>query len=144
MVRYKKLTATATTPTRGSKYAAGLDLYADISEEIIIYPGTREKIGTGIAMQIPNGYSGYIFPRSGKADKEGIRLSNCVGVIDSDYRGEIKVSLTCDDKDPQKVKPQERIGQIVILKHEMEGLEEVEELDDTERGEGGFGSSGQF
>lgn len=144
MVRIKKLTETAKLPTRGTQFAAGADLYADISEEIILFPGERVKVPTGLAMQIPTGLAGFIFPRSGLACNSGIRLSNCVGVIDSDYRGEVMVSLTCDDKDPQRIQPHERIGQIVFIHYEPEEFEEVDRLDETARGEGGFGSTGQF
>lgn len=144
MIRLKRLSETAQVPTRGSRDAAGLDLYADIQEEVIIYPGERVPISTGWAMQIPYGCAGYIFARSGKACKQGVRPSNCVGVIDPDYRGEVIVNLTCDDKDPQKVQPGERIAQLIILHHEMMPVEEVEQLDPTDRDNGGFGSSGQF
>jgi len=144
MLKLKRLSETAQIPTRGSRNAAGLDLYADIQEEVIIYPNERIAIPTGWAMQIPDDYSGYIFARSGKATKQGVRPSNCVGVIDSDYRGEVIVNLTCDDKDPQKVAPGERIAQLVILHHERFPLEVVEELDTTDRNTGGFGSSGEF
>lgn len=144
MVKIKKLTNTAKIPTRGTPFAAGADLYADIPEEVIIFPGERVKIHTGLAMQIQPGLAGFIFPRSGLACNSGIRLSNCVGVIDSDYRGEVMVSLTCDDKDPQRIQPGERIGQIVFIHYEPEQFEEVDKLDETIRGEGGFGSTGQF
>lgn len=144
MIRLKRLSETAQIPTRGTRDAAGLDLYADIKEEVIIHPGERVPISTGWAMQIPYGCAGYIFARSGKACKQGVRPSNCVGVIDPDYRGEVIVNLTCDDNDPQKVAPGERIAQLIVLHHEMMPVEEVDHLDPTERGDGGFGSTGQL
>ena len=144
MIRVKRLTDTAKLPTRATEFAAGADLYADTQEEIIIHPGERTAIHTGLAMQIPYGFAGYIFARSGLACKQGIRPSNCVGVIDADYRGEIIVNLTCDDNEPQKIQPGERVAQLIILHHEPMPFEEVDHLDPTKRGDGGFGSTGQF
>lgn len=144
MVRVKRLTETAKLPTRANEYAAGADLYADTHEEIIVHPGERVAIPTGIAMQIPYGCGGFIFARSGLATRLGIRPSNCVGVIDPDYRGEVIVNLTCDDNEPQKIQPGERVAQLVILHFEPMPYVEDDHLDPTERGDGGFGSTGQF
>ena len=142
-VKIKKLTETATTPTRGTEYSAGYDLYADITQkEYIILGGDTQIIGTGIAIEIPEGYFGAIFARSGLASKKGLRPANCVGIIDSDYRGEIKVSLHNDSPYLQKITPQERIAQLIILPYPEVEFEVVEELTGTDRGEGGFGSTG--
>lgn len=143
-IEVKKLRDTAKLPTKGSAKAAGADIYADIDKEILIHPHTREPIGTGLAIAVPEGYAAFLFARSGKATKEGVRPSNCVGVIDSDYRGEVIANLTCDDLDPKYVKPGERIAQLVILPVPETEYEEVDQLDSTERGDGGFGSTGQF
>lgn len=141
-MRIKLLTNTAKVPTRGSEYAAGYDLYADIPSEIWIFENEREMIGTGIAVEIPEGYFGALFARSGLATKKGLRPANCVGVIDSDYRGEIKVALFNDSSTPRSIAPQERIAQLVILPYAKVDLEVVDDLTDTTRGEGGFGSTG--
>ena len=110
--------------------------------EDVFVPGTTMKIGTGIAAEIPEGYFGAVFARSGLATKKGLRPANCVGVIDSDYRGEIIVALHNDSKEPQTIQAYERIAQIVILPYLDVSFEIVDELSDTERGEGGFGSTG--
>ena len=143
-IKIKKLYKDAITPTRGSEEAAGYDLYACLGgfEECEISPNTTMKIGTGIAAEIPNGYFGAVFARSGLATKKGLRPANCVGVVDSDYRGEIMVALHNDDKEPQTIQAYERIAQLVILPYLNVSFTEVNELSDTERGEGGFGSTG--
>ena len=143
-IKIKKLYKDAITPTRGSEEAAGYDLYACLGgfEECKISPNTTMKIGTGIAAEIPNGYFGAVFARSGLATKKGLRPANCVGVVDSDYRGEIMVALHNDDKEPQTIQAYERIAQLVILPYLNVSFTEVNELSDTERGEGGFGSTG--
>lgn len=142
-VVYKKLNEMAITPTRGSKSAAGWDLYAAIPAAILIKPHTTEKIGTGIALELPDETFGAIFARSGLATKQGLRPSNCVGVIDSDYRGECIVALHNDTDEDQLVEPGERIAQLVVLPYMSIELAEGN-LSDTERGIGGFGSSGKF
>lgn len=142
-INIKRLTATATLPTRGSEYAAGYDLYADIQEELQILPHTTAKIGTGLAMEIPEGYFGAVFARSGLAAKEGIRPANCVGVCDSDYRGEYIVALHNDSEETRVVTPQERIAQLVVMPFLSAEFEEVEDLNETQRGAGGFGSTGK-
>ncbi len=141
-INIKKLTATAITPSRGSEYAAGYDLYADVQEELVIKPHTTAKVGTGLAMEIPAGYFGGIFARSGLATKEGLRPANCVGVVDADYRGEIIVALHNDSDEDRTIVPQERIAQIVILPYLGVTFNEVSELSETVRGAGGFGSTG--
>jgi len=141
-INIKKLTDTATLPSRGSEYAAGYDLYADVQEKLVIKPHTTVKVGTGLAMEIPAGYFGGIFARSGLATKEGLRPANCVGVVDADYRGEIIVALHNDSDEVRTIVPQERIAQIVILPFLGVTFNEVSELSETVRGAGGFGSTG--
>jgi dUTP pyrophosphatase len=143
-MKIKKLNAQATIPTRGSEEAAGWDLYACLEkDEELIMPKASAMIGTGIAVAIPDGYFGGLYARSGLACKQGLRPANCVGVIDSDYRGEIKVCLQNDSDNWQKVINGERIAQLIIQPYENVSMEEVDELDDTERGEGGFGHTGK-
>ena len=141
-VLIKKLTETATIPLLGSKYAAGVDLYADIQQEIWIPPHETVKIGTGLSFELPEGTFGAIFARSGLATKQGLRPANCVGVCDSDYRGEYIVALHNDSNIPQCVAPGSRIAQLVFLPYLPLNLVEVDDLSDTERGECGFGSTG--
>lgn len=142
-MRIKFLNDRAKMPTSGSQYAAGYDLYAAIKEPVTIYPGTCEKIGTGLAMEIPTGYFGAIFARSGLATKQGLRPANCVGVVDSDYRGEVIVALHNDSNEARQVQPDERIAQLVLIPYGVvEKFEVVDDLEDTDRGAGGFGSTG--
>lgn len=141
-IKIKRLTKTAKIPTRGSDYAAGYDLYADIQEPITISPHTTEKIGTGLAMAIPEGFFGAILPRSGLATKKGLRPANTPGCCDSDYRGEYIVAVHNDTNLEQTIEPGERIAQLVILSFMTAQFDEVEELSETDRGEGGFGSTG--
>jgi len=141
-IQIKKLREGAILPTRGSACAAGYDLYAYGEEDgYILTPHSVLKIPTGIAMAIPEGYFGAIFARSGFATKRGLRPANCVGVIDSDYRGEIIVALRNDAGVNQQFNKGERIAQIVILPYLAVDFNEVDELDDTQRGTGGFGST---
>lgn len=142
-VNIKKLNDNAKIPTRGSEYAAGYDLYACINEPVVIYPHETVKIGTGIAIEIPDGYFGAIFARSGLATKKGLRPSNCVGVCDSDYRGEYIVALHNDANELMVVDPNERIAQLVVMPYLPVKFTEVDELSETERGSGGFGSTGR-
>ena len=139
-INIKKLNKRAVTPTRGSEYAAGYDLYALNGD--IIAPGVTSKISTGIAIEIPEGFFGAIFARSGLATKQGLRPANCVGVIDSDYRGEVIVALHNDSQDDGEVCAGDRIAQLVIMPYQTVEFIEVDELSDTQRGEGGFGSTG--
>lgn len=147
-IKIKRLNDDAKIPTRGSKYAAGYDLYADITsldapyDAIAIKPGQTVKIGTGVAVEIPDGYFGAVFARSGIATKQGLRPANCVGVIDSDYRGEIIVAIHNDSDKPSIISTGERIAQLVIMPYLPVCFKEVDELSDTDRGEGGFGSTG--
>lgn len=144
-VKIKRLTENATLPTRGSNQAAGYDLYACIDKDMayrFIYPHETQKIGTGLAVEIPEGYFGAIFARSGIATKRGLRPANCVGVIDSDYRGEIVVALHNDRDDTRMIEQDERIAQLVIMPYLPVEFTEVDNLDETERGAGGFGSTG--
>ena len=130
-------------PTYGSEYAAGADLYSCNENDIVIKPGETVKIGTGLAMQLPNGFFGGIFARSGIATKQGLRPSNCVGVVDSDYRGEIIVPLHNDSNEDQIVKPNQRIAQMILLNYTCMDFNEVNDLNKTIRDDKGFGSSGQ-
>lgn len=142
-IKIKKLTDTAKTPTRGSEHAAGYDLYADVKEDVQIKPHETAKIGTGLAMEIPDGYFGAIFARSGLASKEGLRPANCVGVCDSDYRGEYIVAIHNDSEKTRTITAGERIAQLVVMPYLPVTFDEVAELTDTNRGEGGFGSTGK-
>lgn len=141
-MKIKKLSDTAMIPSRGSRLAAGYDLYADIQEVIKVQPHETVKISTGISMAVPEGYFGAIFARSGLSTKKGLRPANCTGVVDSDYRGPVIVALHNDSETVQVVEPAERIAQLVVMPFLPVEFEVVEELDETERGEGGFGSTG--
>jgi dUTP pyrophosphatase len=141
-IKIKKLTETATIPTCGTAESAGYDLYGDNNDVIQIAPHSTIKIPTGIAMAIPSGYFGAVYARSGLATKKGLRPSNCVGILDADYRGNVIVALHNDTDELMEVNPHERIAQLIIQKFEPIVFNEVEELDDTERGVGGFGSTG--
>ena len=141
-IKYKKLKDAAIEPTRGSEYAAGYDLYACIDENVTVLPHTTEKIGTGLAIELPIGSFGAIFARSGIATKQGLRPANCVGVCDSDYRGEYIVAIHNDTAIPQVITPNERIAQLVVMPFFAFDFEEVDELSDTKRNDGGFGSTG--
>ena len=133
----------ARIPTRGSAHAAGYDLYACLEHAVEIAPGGSAKIGTGLAIAIPDGYFGAIFARSGLAAKEGLRPANCVGVADSDYRGEYMVVLHNDSGTVRTVRPGDRIAQLVVLPYLAAEFETVQALDETARGAGGFGSTGK-
>ena len=143
LVKIKKLSELAKTPTRGSEYAAGYDLYAATSEVTDIAPHSTVKIPTDIAMEIPKRTFGAVFARSGLASKKGLRPANCVGVVDADYRGNIIVALHNDSDLVRTVNNGDRIAQIILQKRYDMDFEEVEELDETERGDGGFGSTGK-
>ncbi|MBP5530357.1 MAG: dUTP diphosphatase [Lachnospiraceae bacterium] len=145
-VRIKKLSENAVVPTYGTDYAAGADLYACLDEKILIAPHETKMVGTGIAMEIPDGYVGLVFARSGLACKKGLAPANKVGVIDSDYRGEIKVALHNHNGsgDALEIENGERIAQIAIVPYLKADFEIAESLEETERGEGGFGSTGKF
>lgn len=142
-IEIKKLRANAVLPTRGSAAAAGYDLYACIDEPVTIAPHTTVKVGTGLAVKLPENTFGGVFARSGWALKQGARPGNCVGVCDSDYRGEYIVGVHNDFDTPVVVNPGDRIAQLVILPYIPVTFKEVEELDETARGDGGFGSTGK-
>ena len=141
-INLKKLSPDAVIPTYGSEYAAGADLYACINEPITIEPNKTVIIKTGIAMEIPVGYAGLIYARSGLASKKGLAPANKVGVIDTDYRGEIMVALHNHSELSATIEPKERIAQLVITPYIIADFDEVENLNETERGESGFGSTG--
>ena len=141
-VRVKKLHPSATLPTYGSAEAAGADLYACLEAPVTVQPGETAWIGTGIALEVPVGCAGLVYARSGMAAKRGLAPANKVGVVDSDYRGEIKVVLLNHGTQPQTVEHGERIAQFVITPVLMPAYQEVEELTDSQRGTGGFGSTG--
>ena len=139
----KKLNENARIPTYGSEFAAGADLYACLDADVTIAPAETLLIHTGLAMQIPEGLVGLIYARSGLASKKGLAPANKVGVIDSDYRGEIMVALHNHGTIPQTVSDGERIAQIVFAPYYAAEFSVVDELDDTTRGSGGFGSTGK-
>ncbi len=141
-IKVKRLTKTAALPERGSKFSAGYDLSADINEPVLIRPGETVKIPTGLAFEVPEGYFGGIYARSGLATKQGLRPGNCTGIADSDYRGEYIVALHNDSDTTRIVEPGQRIAQIVFQPYLMCDLEDVDDLTETERGSGGFGSTG--
>lgn len=169
MIKFKKLKPNAAVPTQGSEYSAGYDLYACIDEPITIQPHETVKIGTGIAItppkvrclfdqpaltEIPNivyhydietniNTFGAVFARSGLATKKGLRPANAVGVCDIDYTGEYIVALHNDTNIPQTVEPNERIAQLVFIPYVTDTWQEVDKLEETKRGDGGFGSSGK-
>lgn len=142
-VNIKKLNENATIPTYGTEFAAGCDLYACLDEAVTIEPHETAFIGTGIALEIPVGYAGLIYARSGLACKSGLAPANKVGVVDSDYRGEVKVALHNHTNEAKTVGVGERIAQLVITPYIVAAFNEVEELNDTARGTGGFGSTGK-
>ncbi len=140
-LQIKKLDERATIPTYGTVDSAAADLYALLDSEVTIEPGEMVMIGTGLAMAIPRGYAGLIYARSSLGSKKGLAPANKVGVIDADYRGEVKIPLFNHSKTPQTVSPNERIAQIIITPYFKATFEETSELDETIRGAGGFGST---
>ncbi|MDE6433221.1 MAG: dUTP diphosphatase [Lachnospiraceae bacterium] len=141
-VPIKKLHEHAMLPTYGSAYAAGADLYACVEESVSFAPGETKLIPTGLAMEIPAGYAGLIYARSGLASKKGLAPANKVGVVDADYRGEVMVALHNHSNIEVFIEPKERIAQLVITPYLTAHFEETDELSDTVRGAGGFGSTG--
>ena len=139
----KKLRPGARVPTRGSAFAAGYDLYACLEERVTIAPGETVGVGTGLALALPEGWFGGIFARSGLSVREGLRPANCVGVCDADYRGEYIVALHNDSSLPRVVEPGERIAQLILLPCRTLKFDEVDALPETQRGAGGFGSTGK-
>ena len=142
-IRVKKLHPNAMLPTYGSAEAAGADLYACLEEAVTIQPGEVYWVPTGIALEVPKGCAGLVYARSSLGAKRGLAPANKVGVVDSDYRGEVKVVLLNHSKQPQTLAPGERVAQFVITPVLTPAYEEVEELTDTSRGAGGFGSTGK-
>ena len=138
-VKIKKLNDIAQIPFHGSDAAAGYDLFAD--QDCVIQPETSAKISTGIAMAIPDGYWGGIFARSGLATKQGLRPANCTGVIDSDYRGPVIVAIHNDSSEERNICIGDKIAQMIISPFVYWDIEEIDILDETERGSGGFGST---
>ena len=142
-VRIKKLRDNAKLPTYGSDFAAGADIYAAIDESVTIAPGETKLIPTGLAFEIPVGYAGFMYARSGLASKRGLAPANKVGVIDADYRGEVMVALHNHGSESQSIEEGERISQLVIAPYLTAEFILSDELDSTVRGEGGFGSTGR-
>ena len=142
-IRVKKLHENAILPTYGSEEAAGADLYACLEEPMTVAPGATAWIPTGLAMEIPKGCAGLVYARSGLACKKGLAPANKVGVIDSDYRGPVTVVLHNHGTEPQTITHGERIAQMVITPVLTPAYEVAEDLSDTGRGQGGFGSTGK-
>ena len=143
-INIKLLNENAKVPTRGSEYAAGYDLYAATDYDIEIAPHSTVKIGTGISVELPNGTFGAIFARSGLATKKGLRPANCVGVCDSDYRGEYIVPMHNDTDEVMTIASGERIAQLIVMPFVGIEFNIVDELTETKRGDGGFGSTGSI
>lgn len=141
-VNIKKLDERAVIPTYGSKLSAGADLYAVLDDDVIISPGETVFVRTGLALEIPEGHAGMIFARSGLACKKGLAPANKVGVVDADYRGEVMVAVHNHSLEDRVIEHGERIAQLVIMPFYKAEFNEVSELNDTIRGEGGFGSTG--
>lgn len=141
-IRVKKLHANAKLPAYGTAEAAGADLYACLEEDVVIAPGQSAWISTGIALEVPRGCAGLVYARSGLACKRGLAPANKVGVIDSDYRGPVTVVLHNHGQEPQTISNGERIAQLVITPVLTPPYEQTQELSDTSRGQGGFGSTG--
>ena len=142
-IKIRKLRENARIPTRGSAAAAGYDLYACLDESVTIAPHTTAMICTGLSVAVPEGYFGAVFARSGLAAKQSLRPANCVGVCDSDYRGEYIVALHNDGETERTIENGERIAQLVVIPYLSIEFDEVDELDETQRGAGGFGSTGR-
>ena len=142
-IRVKRLKENAIMPTYGSAEAAGADLYACLDEAVTIRPGESVFVPTGLAMELPRGYAGLIYARSGLACKRGLAPANKVGVVDSDYRGEFLIVLHNHGTTEQIIEHGERIAQLVVTPVFTPGFAEVEELADTQRATGGFGSTGK-
>lgn len=143
-INIKKLNDKAKLPCRATADSAGADLCACIDADTVLMPGERKLIPTGIAIAVPTGFGGFVFPRSGLSSKFGVSLANCVGVIDSDYRGEVKVPVINHSAEPYTINDGERIAQLVIMPVDLCEYGFCDELDKTERGEGGFGSTGSM
>ena len=141
-INIKKLNENAKMPTYGSEYSAGADLYAATDRDTVILPNETRLIGTGLSIEVPEGYGAFIYARSGLASKRGLAPANKVGVVDADYRGEVMVALHNHSTEAQTVSAGERIAQMVIAPFLKAEFYEVDALSDTVRGAGGFGSTG--
>ena len=141
-LKIKRLHPQAILPRRATPQSAGLDLCACLDTECVIHPFELVRIPTGIAIQLEEGTAGFVYPRSGLAGKFGITLSNCVGVIDSDYRGEIQIAMTNHSNQDYTIHPGDRVAQLVITPILLPDIVEIDTLEDTSRGAGGFGSTG--
>ena len=141
-LKIKKLRPEAVLPKRATPESAGLDLCTCLEQDLTIEPFQLVRVPTGLAIALEPGTVGLVYARSGLASKFGVTLSNCVGVIDSDYRGELQVAMTNHSKTPYTIRPGDRIAQLVVSPVFLPEVEEVPELDETERGAGGFGSTG--
>lgn len=141
-INIKKLNEKAIIPTQSHVGDAGYDLYACIEESVTIGAGKTVKIPTGLSIAIPQGYFGGVFARSGLATKQGLRPANCVGICDEPYRGEYIVALHNDSDEDRIVSPNDRIAQLIVMPFLNVEFNEVDELNDTDRGSGGFGSTG--
>ena len=142
-VRVKRVSDLAVLPARGSSLAAGYDLFAAVPEQVIVEPHTTVKVDTGLQFELPDGYFAGIFARSGIATKEGLRPANCVGVCDSDYRGNYIVAIHNDSDAVRFIAPGEKIAQMIVLPYLPLEFEEADDLSETGRGAGGFGSTGK-
>ena len=142
-IKVKKLRPGAQLPTYGTAFSAGADLYACLEEPVTIAPGETKKIPTGLAMEIPIGCAGLIYARSGLGTRQGLAPANKVGVVDSDYRGEFMVFLHNHGAQTQTVSHGDRVAQLLVTPVFTPGFEEADELTDTARGAGGFGSTGK-
>ncbi len=142
-IKVKRLRDGAVLPTYGTEFSAGADLYACLEETVTISPGETKAIPTGLAIELPSGTAGLVFARSSLGTKRGLAPANKVGVIDSDYRGELMVVLHNHGKETQQIAPGERVAQLLVVPVFTPGFVEAEELSDTVRGAGGFGSTGK-
>ena len=144
ILKVKKLREDAVLPVRATAGSAGMDLHALVDTPVTLQPGQRAMIPTGLAIALPSpDYVALVFARSGLAIKKGVTLANCVGVVDSDYRGELKVGLINQSDEPYTVEKGERIAQLAVMPVYLPVVEEADDLDETERGQGGFGSTGK-
>jgi dUTP pyrophosphatase len=142
-VQFRRLRPDAIVPRYQTEHAAGMDLHAAIEDAVVIGAGDAATIGTGLAMAIPPGFEGQVRPRSGLAAKHRVTLTNSPGTIDADFRGEVMILLINHGKEPVRILPKDRIAQLVIAPVVQATVEEVEELPETARGAGGFGSTGR-
>ena len=142
-IKVKKLRENAKLPTYGTEFSAGADLYACLAEDVTILPGETKKIPTGLAMEIPIGCAGLIYARSSLGTKRGLAPANKVGVVDSDYRGEFMIFLHNHGAEPQTIQHGDRVAQLLVTPVFTPGFVEAEDLSDTVRGTGGFGSTGK-